>query len=106
MYVKDLNKPKYQFLIKKRVGIKHLTDPKAFIEYSAYMDDICNNINDYKPRRFVFDDIIADIVTNKKIHTIVKKLFVRCRKLNISLVFITQSYFSVTKKLDLILHIT
>ena len=41
--------------------------------------------------------MIADIITNKKIEAIVKELFIRCRKLNISLVFITQSYFSVRK---------
>ena len=45
----------------------------------------------------VFDVMIADIITNKKIEAIVKELFIRCRKLNISLVFITQSYFSVPK---------
>ena len=45
----------------------------------------------------VFDDIIADIMTNKKFQAIIKELFIRCRKLNISLVFITRSYFSVPK---------
>ena len=45
----------------------------------------------------VFDDVIADIMTNKKFQAIIKELFIRCRKLNISLVFITQSYFSVPK---------
>ena len=43
----------------------------------------------------VFDDLIADIMTNKKFQSIIKELFIRCRKLNISLVVITQSYFSV-----------
>ena len=53
LYAKDLNKPKYQFWItkNKNVGIKHLNDPKAFIEYSQCMDDVYNNINDYKPNR-------------------------------------------------------
>ena len=48
MYVKDINKPKYQFLIKKRehVGIKDLNDPKEFIEYQNIMDDVYNNIDD------------------------------------------------------------
>ena len=71
---KDLNELKHQFLIEKRenVGIKHLNDPKAFIEYSQCMDDVYNNINDYNPSRkikilIVFDDIIAVIMTNKKI---------------------------------------
>ena len=69
------------------------------------MDDVCTNINDYNPTRkrtifIVFDDMIADIVTNKKFQAIIKELFIRCRELNISLAFITQSYFSVQKKLD------
>ena len=70
LYANDLNEPKYQFLIKKReyVGIKHLNDPKAFIEYSQCMDDVYNTINDYKPNRnkkilILFDDMTADIMT-------------------------------------------
>ena len=53
LYAKELNEPKYQFLIKKRedVGINHLNDPKAFIEYSQYTDDFHNNIDDYSPNR-------------------------------------------------------
>ena len=70
------------------------------------MDDICNNIDDYNPTRkrkilIVFDDMIADIMTNKKFQAIIKELFIRCRKLNVSLVFITQSYFSVPKEVRL-----
>ena len=72
LYAKDLNEAKYQFLIKKRedVGIKHSIDPKTFIEYSQYMDDVYNKINDYNPTRkrktlIVFDDMIADVMTNK-----------------------------------------
>ena len=70
------------------------------------MDDIYENIDDYNPSRkrkilIVFDDIIADIMTNKKFQTMIKELFIRCRKLNISLVFITQSYFSVPKDVRL-----
>ena len=48
--------------------MKHLNDRKAFIEYSAYMDDVYNNINDYNPRRkmkILIDDMITDIMTNK-----------------------------------------
>ena len=48
----------------------------------------------------VFDDMIADIMTNKKFQAIIKELFIRCRKLNISLVFITQSYFSFPKDVN------
>ena len=49
----------------------------------------------------VFDDMIPDIMTNKKFQAIIKELFIRCRKLTISLVFITQSYFSVPKEVRL-----
>ena len=49
----------------------------------------------------VFDDMIADIMTNEKFEPIIKELFIRCRKINISLVFITQSYFSVPKHVRL-----
>ena len=97
---KVLNKTKYQFLIKRRenVGIKHLHDAKAFIEYSATIDVVYNNIDDYNPNRnrkilVVFDDMIADISTNKKFQSIIKELFIRCKKLNVSLAFFTQSYF-------------
>ena len=70
------------------------------------MDDVYENINDYNPNRdknvlIVFDDMIAEIMTNKKLQVIIKELFIRCRKLNISLVFITQSYFSVPKDVRL-----
>ena len=51
--------------------------------------------------QIVFYDMITDIMTNKKIQAIIKELFIRCRKLNISLVFITQSYFSVPKEVRL-----
>ena len=108
LYAKDLNEPKYQFLIKKRedVGIKHLNDPSAFLEHSNTMDDIYNNIDDYNPRRIrkiliAFGNMIADIMTNKRFQAIIKELFIRCRKLNRSLVFIKQSYFSVPKEVRL-----
>ena len=108
LYARDLNEPKYEYLIKKRedVGIKHVNDPNAFIECSNTLDDVYENINDYNSSRrrkilIVFDDMIADIMTNKKFQAIIKELFIRCRKLNISLVFITQSYFSVPKDVRL-----
>ena len=64
------------------------------------------NIDDYNSSRkrnilIVFDDMIADIMSNKKFQAIIKELFIRCRKLNISLVFITQSYFFVPKDVRL-----
>ena len=55
------------------------------------------NLNRKRKVLIFFDDMIADIMTNKKFQSIIKKLIVRCRKINISLVFITQSYFSVPK---------
>ena len=107
MYAKDLNEPKYQFLIQKSedARIKHLNYPKAFIEYSQHMDNVYNNISDYNSTRnrntlIVFDDMIADIMTNEPFQAIVKELFTRRRKLSISLVFITISFFFFQKKLD------
>ena len=95
-------------MIKKRedVGIKHLNNPNAFIECLNMMDDIYENINDYNPVRkekklIAFDDMIADIMTTKKFQALIKELFIRYRKLNISLVFITQSYFSLPKNVRL-----
>ena len=103
-----MNLTKYEYLINNRenVGIKHLNDSKAFIECSNTMNDVYENIDNYNPNRkrkilIVFDDMIADIMTNKKFQSIIKELFIRCRKPNISLVFITQSYFSVPKDVRL-----
>ena len=105
LYAKDLNEPKFQFLMEKPedVGIKHLNDSKAFIEYSQCMDDVYINIDDYNPSRktkisVVFDDMIADNTTNKIFQAIIKKLFIICRKLNISLAFVTQFIFLFQKR--------
>ena len=104
LYTKDFIEPKYEFLIKNRenAGIKHVNNSKAFIECSNTKDDVYENINDYNPTRkrkslIVFDDMIVDIMTNKKLQSTLKEFFIRCRKLNISLVFITQSYFTVPR---------
>ena len=104
LYVKDLYESKHQYLINKRecVGVNHLNDPKAFIEYSNDIRDVLKNINNYNLDKenkvmIVFDDMIADMISNKKLNSIVTELFIRCRKLNISLVFISQSYFKVPK---------
>ena len=104
LYAKDPFEHKYQFLIKKgeSIGLKHFNDPKAFIEYSNDMRDVCENIDDYNPDKdnkslIVFDDMIAGMINNKKLNSIVTELFIIGRKLNISLVFITQSYFKVPK---------
>ena len=79
---------------------------KLLIEYSNDMDNVYENIDEYnidKERKIlmVFDDMIADMINNKKISSVVTELFVRGRKLNISLVFITQSYFKVPKDVRL-----
>ena len=108
MYAKDPYEEKYQYLIniREKVGLKHFNDPKAFLEYSNDMHDIYKNIDEYsidKKRKIliVFDDMIADMINNKKLNSIVTELFIRGRKLNISLVFITQSYFKVPKDVRL-----
>ena len=104
LYAKDPYEDKYQYFINKRerVGISHLNDPKAFIEYSNDMHDVYENIDNYNPDKenkllIVFHDMIADMINNKKLNSIVTDPFIRCRKLNISLVFISQSYFKVPK---------
>ena len=95
-------------LINKResIGLKYLNDSKAFIEYSNNMDDVYKNIKEYNPNKkrkilILFDDMIADMLINTKLNPIVTELFIRGRKLNISLVFITQSYFTVPKNIRL-----
>ena len=104
LYAKDTNEEKYQYLINKReqAGIKNLNDPHAFIEYSSDMNDVLENINNYNKNRdkkvlIIFDDMIADIMKSEKFKAIVKELFIRCRKLSISIVFIMQSYFRTPK---------
>ena len=79
LYARDLDEPKYKILIKKRkdVGIKHLNDPNAFIERSNTMNDVYKNIHDYNPSRkrkilVIFDDMIADVMGNKKFQAIIK----------------------------------
>ena len=104
LYAKDIHEPKYEYLINKReqAGIKNLNDPHAFIEYSNDMNDVLDDINNYNKSRdkkvlIVFDDMIADIEYNKNFKRIIKELFYRARKINVSIVFITQSYFRALK---------
>ena len=108
MYAKDPYEARYQLIINKResTGLKHLNDPKAFIEYSNDMQDVYKNIEEYNIGNkskilIVFDDMIADMINNKKLNSLVAELFLRCWKLNISLVFITQSYFKAPKDVRL-----
>ena len=104
LYAKDPYETKYQFLINKRerTGLKHFNDPKAFIEYSNDMQDVYKNIDEHNiyeecERLIAFDDMVADVINNRKLNSIVTELFIRGRKLNISLVFIAQSYFKDPK---------
>ena len=102
LYAKDPFEAKYQFLINKResTGLNHFNDAKAFIEYSSDMQNVYKNIDDYntdKERKIliVFDDMTADMINKKNLNSIVTELFIRGRKLNISIVFIMQSYFKI-----------
>ena len=95
MYAKDPYECKYQYLIniREKVGLKRFKDPKAFIEYSNDMHDVYKNIIYYNPDKenkilILFDDMIADMIQNKKVNSKVTELFIRGRKVNISLVFI------------------
>ena len=104
LYAKDIHEPKYEYLINKReqVGIKNLNDPHAFIEYSDDMNDVLDDINNYNKNRYkkvliVFDDMNDDIGYYKNFKLIIKELFYRTRKINVSIVFITQSYFRALK---------
>ena len=108
LYAKDLSKPKHEFLIKKHenAGKKHFNDPKALVECLNTMVDVNENTDDYNLNRkikilIVFDDMIADIKSNKTFQAIIEELFSRSRKFNISLAFITRSYFSVPKYIRL-----
>ena len=92
LYAKDPYEAKYQILINKResIRLKHFNDPKAFIECSNYMQDVYKSIDEYNPSKkpkilIVFDDMIGDMINNKKLNLIMPELFIRDRKLNISL---------------------
>ena len=73
LYARDLNEPKYEYLIKKRedAGIKNLNNPNAFILCLNILDDVYEDIDNYNPKRdekvlIVFDDMISDIMGNKR----------------------------------------
>ena len=104
LYVKD----PFELLIngREKVGIENLKTLKAFIDYSQTVDDVYKNLEDYTPTKkrrviILFDHMIADMESNKKLNPIVTELFLRGRKLNILLVFISQSYFKVRKTIRL-----
>ena len=88
LYAKDLEEPKYKFLINKRekARINFNNNPNAFIEHSDSMDDIFCEIEDYNKKRkrkilIIFDDMISHVMSDKKSQQILKDLFIRCRKL-------------------------
>ena len=100
LMVNDPLESKYQLLIngREKVGIENLKNPKTFIDYSQTIDDVYENLEDYNPtnkRRvlIVFDDMIVGMESNKRLSPIVTELFLRGRKRNISLVFISQSIY-------------
>ena len=107
LYVKDLSELKYEFFIKKgeNVGIDHFNDPNISIECSNTMDDFYENIDDYNPSRkrkilIVFNDMIADIMSNKRFEAIVKDLFIRCRTfLKIISMLLSLSLFFLSQKM-------
>ena len=84
IYAKDPYEKKYQYLINKRekVGLDHFKDPKAFMEHPNDMQDVYKNIENYNPGKkrkilIVFDDMIADVINNKKLNSVVTELFIR-----------------------------
>ena len=90
----------------KSTSLKHFNDSKAFIENSSNIDDIYKKIDEYNPNEkrkifIVFDEVIADMLSNKNLNPVVSELFSRAGKLNISLDFITQSYSAVPKNIRL-----
>ena len=106
LYAKDPHEKKDQYLINKRekVGLDHFNDPKAFmnIQMICKMSTKILKIIIQKHKILtVFDDMIADMINNNKLNPIVTELFIRGRKLNISIVFNTQSYFKVRKDIRL-----
>ena len=108
LYVKDPFESKHQLVTsgEEKVGIKQTKNSNAFIAYSQTIGDVYENLEDYNPAKkrkvlTVFDDVIADMETNKKLNPLVTELFLRGGKLNISIVFISQSYFKEPKTIRL-----
>ena len=109
LYAKDPYEAKYQIYIKKRedVGTKHFDDIKAFIEYSNDIVAIDKNIEECNRNKkhkilIAFDDMIPNMLYSKKLDPIGTELFIRGKKLNISLVFISKSYLAMPKNIRLI----
>ena len=108
LYAKDPYEAKYQYLfnIHEKARLNHYNDPKAFMEYSNDMQYVYKNMEEYNPGKkhkvlIVFDDMITDMINNKRINPKVTELFIRAKNLNIFIVFITQSCFKVPKDVRL-----
>ena len=106
LQVKDPNEARNQCLIKNMKKLVSEKDQKSFIEYSNNMQDVLKNIEEYEPVRklkvlIIFEDMIADMICYKTLNQIVTELFIRGIKLDISLVFITQSHTTVPKDMKL-----
>ena len=108
LHVKDPFKSKYELLIKgtEKVGTKNFKNPKTFFDYSQTIEGVCKNLGGYNPTKkrrmsIVFDDMIIDMKSNKKLCPRAIELFLRGRKLNILLVFILQLFFKAPKTIRL-----
>ena len=107
LYAKDPYKAKYQYLISKReqVGLDHFNDSKVFMDYSNDMQDVYKNIEDYNPNEkgkvlIAFDDMIPDMIHDKGLNLVVTELFIRGRKLNISMSLLLKHTLKYQKMLD------
>ena len=108
LYVKNPFESNYHLHINRRekIRIKMLKIRKAFLNYLQTTDDVYEDLEDYNPTKktkllLMLDYMLADMKTNKKLSPILTELFLRGRKLNISLVFISQSCFKVPKTIRL-----
>ena len=90
---------------REKVGFQNLRNPKAFIDYSQTIDDVYEILEDCTSKKIllvVFDDMIEDVKSNKKLTPKATELFLRVRKLNIAFVFISESYLKVRETIRLI----
>ena len=108
LHAKNPYKAKYQCLVSKRekVGVKYYDNRKAFMEYSNDMQDVYKNIEQGNPKNKrkilkLFDNMIADMLSNKKLNPVVTELFLIGTKPHICFGFIMQSYFAVPKNIRL-----
>ena len=104
LYVKDPLQSKYQLLIngREKVGIKNFKNPKEFIYYSQTIDDVYENLEDYNPTKkrrvlIVFDDMIADMKSNKRIRSYSHLIVFKRKKTQFFFFSISQSSFKVLK---------